>query len=70
MDYKKIANELLDMLIELLEQDYELLNKHSGINPENARAEWVDEQIIKYTHITSEQLDALLHGEEINGTDN
>lgn len=68
MNYKDIANELLDLLASELEEKYdelyELGEVEDSVNYEDARDEWVDNYIVKYTHLTHEKLDKLLHGEE------
>lgn len=61
----KIISELLDLLIVELEAKYykRLSKRQSPIDDENLVAEMVDKYIISNTSLTSDELDALLHGE-------
>lgn len=72
MNYKDIAESLLELLIGELEEEFDMLYELGeitdsdlhGLNYEDARDMLIDRHIVDNTIISYEQLDKLMHGEE------
>lgn len=68
INYKQLAQKAVDLLMSEYEEQFDDLYERgevsdNGKNYDDARSEWVDEQICKYLPFTRKQLDEFLHGE-------
>lgn len=68
INYKQLAQKAIDLLMSEYEEQFDELYERGevddgGKNYDDARADWVDEQICKYLPFTRKSLDEFLHGE-------
>lgn len=68
INYKQLAQKAVDLLMSEYEEKFDDLYERgevsdNGKNYDDARADWVDEQICKYLPFNKKQLDEFLHGE-------
>lgn len=68
INYKQLAEKAVDLLMAEYEEKFDDLYERGevsdkGKNYDDARADWVDEQICRYLPFTRKQLDEFLHGE-------
>ncbi len=68
INYKQLAEKAIDLLMSEYEEKFDDLYERGevgdkGKNYEDARADWVDEQICRYLPFNKKQLDEFLHDE-------